>query len=358
MVRVAPAAGSMTYGVYRSPVAWSKYSSFSPLRRGVGLEIEVRAVGDPLQLAPAPRELELHVGRGHRVVRQLVSGVRAQAQHVLGDAEVDVPLEPLVAPVVKPPGRLVRRDEVLHLHLLELPGAEHEVAGGDLVAKGLADLGDPERRSLARRLQHVEEVDEVPLGGLRAQVGDVALVLYRTHVGLEHQVEGPGLGEVGAAAVGAVHLPVARIRLQVVGPPAFLAVAAVDQGVGEVGQVARRLPDLRAGQDGRVEPHHFVAELDHRPPPGVFDVAQHQHAQRAVVVGGAEPAVDLSRGEDEAARLAQPHDVIHARRHRTEATRLGIRAQRGLPAAIPGPAGARSAGAARDGLRGRWWRGR
>ena len=29
-VRVAPAAGSMTWGTYRSLAAWSKYSSFSP----------------------------------------------------------------------------------------------------------------------------------------------------------------------------------------------------------------------------------------------------------------------------------------------------------------------------------------
>ena len=223
--------------------------------------------------------------------------------------------QPLAAPVVEPLRRLGGRHEVLQLHLLELPGAEHEVPGRDLVAKRLADLGDPERRSLARRLQDVEEVDEVALGGLGPQVGDVALVLDRADVGLEHQVEGPGLGQVGAAAVGAVDQPVGRVRLEVVGPPALLAVAAVDQRIGEVGQVARGLPDLRAGQDGGVEADDVVAQLDHRPPPGVLDVAQHEHAERPVVVGGAEPAVDLRRGEHEAALLAQPHDVVHARRH-------------------------------------------
>jgi hypothetical protein len=36
-------------------------------------------------------------------------------------------------------------DEELHLHLLELAGAEDEVARRDLVAERLADLPDPER---------------------------------------------------------------------------------------------------------------------------------------------------------------------------------------------------------------------
>ena len=42
-------------------------------------------------------------------------------------------------------------DEELHLHLLELAGAEDEVARRDLVAERLADLADAERRLLARR---------------------------------------------------------------------------------------------------------------------------------------------------------------------------------------------------------------
>ena len=153
------------------------------------------------------------------------------------------------------------------------------------------------------------------LGGLRPQVGDAAVVLDRADVGLEHQVEGPGLRQVGAAAVGAMEQAVGRVGFQVIGPPALLAVAAVDQRIGEVGQVTGRLPDPRAGQDGGVEADDFVAELDHRPPPGVFDIAQHEHAEGPVVVGGAETPVDLGRREHEAALLAQPHDVVHARRH-------------------------------------------
>jgi hypothetical protein len=48
--------------------------------------------------------------------------------------------------------RPARLDEELHLHLLELAGAEDEVARRDLVAERLADLRDAERRLLAARV--------------------------------------------------------------------------------------------------------------------------------------------------------------------------------------------------------------
>ncbi len=73
-----------------------------PRRRGVRLEVEVGALGDALELVEPPREPELDVGRTRRVVRQLVGVVRAEEQHVGRDAELDVPVEPLVAPVLVP----------------------------------------------------------------------------------------------------------------------------------------------------------------------------------------------------------------------------------------------------------------
>ena len=79
--------------------------------------------------------------------------------------------------------------EELHLHLLELARAEDEVAGSDLVAERLADLGDAERRLLAAELEDVFEVDEDALRGLGAQVGDGALVFHRADRRLEHEVE-------------------------------------------------------------------------------------------------------------------------------------------------------------------------
>ena len=199
------------------------------------------------------------------------------------------------------------RHEELHLHLLELARAEDEVAGRDLVAERLADLRDAERRLLARRRLHVGEVDEDALRGLRAQVRDRRVVLHRADEGLEHQVELARLGE------GVLHAAVrARARLgQLVGAEALLAVAAVDERVGEGGDVAARLPHLRGHEDGGVEADDVVAQLHHRAPPGVLHVALEQHAERPVVPGRAEAAVDLARGEHEAASLGEVDDAVH-----------------------------------------------
>ena len=64
-------------------------------------------------------------------------------------------------------------------------------------------------------------------------------------------------------------------------------------------------------EDGGVEADHVVALLDHGAPPGVLHVAQHVDAERPVVVGGAEAAVDLGRREDEAPVAAQAHHLLH-----------------------------------------------
>src|SRR5205814_8013178 len=136
------------------------------------------------------------VARAPRVVRALLRAVLADAQPAPPQAVPEVPAEPFVDPVAVPPLRLVGRDEVLHLHLLELPHAEEEVAGSDLVPERLADLRDAERGPPARKLQHVLEVDEDPLSRLGAQVRARAGILNRADSRLEHQVELTRLGQV------------------------------------------------------------------------------------------------------------------------------------------------------------------
>ena len=84
--------------------------------------------------------------------------------------------------------------------------------------------------------------------------------------------------------------------------------------VGEARDVPGRLPDLRIEDHGGVERDHVVALLHHRAEPPAPDVVLHQDAVVAVVVRRAEAAVDLRRREDEAAPLAQRHDLVH--RHR------------------------------------------
>ncbi len=166
-----------------------------PGELGVAREVEVAAVGDPLELGPADREQVFHVARARGVVGELVGVVCAQAQVVGADAEVDVPALALGEPVLEPVLGFGRRDEELHLHLLELARAEDEVPRRDLVAEGLADLRDAERRLLARELEHVLEVDEDPLRRLRPQVRHRAGLLHRPDRRFEHQVEVAGLGE-------------------------------------------------------------------------------------------------------------------------------------------------------------------
>ena len=189
-----------------------------------------------------------------------------------------------------------------------------KLPGRDLVAERLADLGDAERNPLPRALQHVEVVDVDALRRLRAQVDHRRLLLHRPHERLEHEVEHPRLGErPPAAADGALRVGLAGRALdaRVVGAEAVLAVPAVDQRIGEAGDVAGRLPHPRMHQDGGVEALDVVARVDHRVPPAVLDVLLELDAERAVVPHRAEAAVDLGGLEDEAAALAEGDQLVH-----------------------------------------------
>ena len=128
--------------------------------------------------------------------------------------------------------------------------------------------------------------------------------------------------------------PALRV-LELVGAEAQLAGLAVDHRVGEPGQVPRRLPDPRVLDDRRVDRDDVVALLQHRAPPLVLDVVLEQHAVVAVVVGRADAAVDLRRGEDEAAPLAQRDDLVEGRAGSTGA-RGGIGHRRRKLAAVSG----------------------
>src|SRR5205807_7242123 len=111
----------------------------------MGAQIEVGAVGDALELAPAEWEEVLDVVRCLGVVGQLVLLVGTQSQPVAANSQVlDEPAQPLVTPVGEELLIGARLAEVLHLHLLELAEPEDEVARRDLVAEGPAVLGDPE----------------------------------------------------------------------------------------------------------------------------------------------------------------------------------------------------------------------
>mmetsp|Transcript_24954 Transcript_24954/g.73290 ORF Transcript_24954/g.73290 Transcript_24954/m.73290 type:complete len:372 (+) Transcript_24954:604-1719(+) len=162
-------------------------------------EVKVAARSTPFQLLHAEGELEHDVGAGARVVRQLLRGVVVHGEQLGEDADAHVPVEARLHPglVLRAPLILhvSRPHKVLELHLLELTRAEYEVARGDLVAEGLADLGDSEGHLHARRRHHVLKVGEDALRRFRPEVGCGRGVSHGAHLGLKHEVEVAGLGE-------------------------------------------------------------------------------------------------------------------------------------------------------------------
>src|SRR5215212_3744726 len=243
----------------------------------------------------------------------LLRPVLAHAQAAAPEPVAEIPGEPLVDPVAVPLLGLGRWDEVLHLHLLELADAEKEVAGRDLVAERLPDLRDAERRSSASELQHVLEVDEDPLRGLRSEVRARARLLHRPDRRLEHEVELARLRQVALLVLAGLlaRLAAALRVLELVGAKAQLARAAVDERVAEALDVTGRLPHARMEDHCGIERDDVVALQDHGLEPARLDVVLQQDAVMAVVVRRAEPAVDLRGREDEAAPPAQRDDLLH-----------------------------------------------
>src|SRR5262245_41155990 len=158
----------------------------------VTAQVEIAAVCDSLELAELARREErervLDVGGTGRVVAELVLVMLAQAKHIACQAEVRVPLEAQVAPVLVPLARCIRMAEELDLHLLELARAERELLWRDFVAEALAHLGDAERDLHARGVHDVLEVDKNALRGFGPQECRTFLAAKRADVGLEHQV--------------------------------------------------------------------------------------------------------------------------------------------------------------------------
>ena len=219
--------------------------------------------------------------------------------------------------------------EGLELHLLKLDGAEGEVARGDLVAEGLADLADGEGELGAHGAQDVGVVHILALGVFGAKIDDALGIVGDAPEGLEHQVELPDVGEVVLAAVGAGNVMIldvlehlllgepvgvgvgVKVVDQIVRAKAHLALFAVQQRIGKALHMAAGLPDPGIHEDVRV---HLVAVaplLDEAFAPGVLHIVLEPRAQRAVVPGVGKAAVDLGACEDEAPALAERNDFVH-----------------------------------------------
>ena len=301
----------------------------------VGVQVVVGAGGHAPQFAPAEGEGELEVGGGVGVVGELLGVVVPEAEVVILHPQAQQPLVAELLPVGEPLQLGAGLAEELQLHLLKLPGAEGEVAGGDLVAEGLADLADAEGQLLPGGALDVLEVHKDALGGLGAEVHGVLRVLGDPLEGLEHQVKLADVRPVVAAAGGAgdvvllhkfLHLRLAQgvhglaqvkvvllapVLDDFVRPEALLALLAVHEGVGEATHMAGGHPHLGVHEDGGVQTHVVGVFLDELLPPGLLHVVLQLHAQGAVIPSVGQAAVDLAAGEDEATALAQGHNLFH-----------------------------------------------
>ena len=291
-------------------------------------QVKVGAVGNAPQLAPAEGEEVLNVGGGVGVVAQLFRIVVPQLQVFVLHAQAQQEVVAVLLPVGKPFQIGAGLAEEFHLHLFKFPGAEGEVAGGDFVAEGLADLADAEGQLLPGGALDVGKVYKDALGGFGTKVDFTLGVLGDTLEGFEHQVELPDVGKVALAAVGAFdlvipdvihHLLVAPaggifpglLFNDLVGAVAGLALLAVDQRVGETTHVAGSHPNLRIHQQSGVQAHIVPGLLDKLLPPGFFHIVFEFHTQRAVVPGVGQTAVDLAAGIDKAPVLAEVDDHFH-----------------------------------------------
>ena len=298
-------------------------------------QVVVGAVRHAPQFAPAEGEQELKVRGGLGVEAQLLGIVVPEPQVLILQTDGQQPVVAEGPPVVEPFQVGAGLAEELQLHLLKFPDAENEVARGDLIAEGLADLADAEGQLLPGGALDVVEVHEDALGGLGTEIDRVLGILGDALEGFEHQVELPDVGEVVLAAGGAGNVvlfdEVLHFRLregvhrlgqlkaglgapvlnQLIGPETLVALPAVHQRIGEAAEMAAGHPGLGVHQNGGIQAHVVGILLDELLPPGVLDVLLQLSAQRAVVPGVSQAAVDLAAGEHKAPVLAQGNDFVH-----------------------------------------------
>ena len=196
-----------------------------------------------------------------------------------------------------------------------------KLPGRDLVAEGLADLADAERRLLPRGGEDVAEVHEDALGRFGPQVVQAFLAGHRAEVGLEQAGEflrlGPfaagaavGAGDVLEAVLGGTALLLLVLFLEVVRAVALVAGQALHQRVGEDVDVAGRFPDLAGQDDGGIQADDVFAAADHGLPPLALDVFLQLGAEGPVVPGRTGATIDLTGLENESPALGEGNDLV------------------------------------------------
>ena len=246
------------------------------------------------------------------------------------DTEAGQPVRTEVLPVSEPFEVGAWLAEEFTFHLLEFPGTEGEVAGSNLVAEGLTHLAHAEGQLLSGGALNVSKVDKDTLRGFRPEIAGAGGILRHADGGFEHQVEFADGGEVVLAADGADHIFLLRdegvhlveihrvhvdlgmhVADQLVRAMAGLAAFAVQQRVGEAGHMAGGDPGLGIHDDRRIQPDVGGAFLHEFLPPRALNVVFQFHAERAVVPGVRQSAVDIRPGIYKAPAFAQGDDFVH-----------------------------------------------
>src|SRR3989344_1952538 len=155
----------------------------------MSLEIEICSVSQPPKFFAAKRIIKFQVNRALAVV----SAVADWHFEIVDAGEAKRLPESVHLGAEKlesffPFSASWRRDEIFDLHLLELARPEKEIARGDFVAEGPADLSDAEGQFRMKGVHHIFEIDEHPLRRLGTEIGNRSLV-RGSDLCLEHQIK-------------------------------------------------------------------------------------------------------------------------------------------------------------------------
>ena len=126
---------------------------------------------------------------------ELLLWVFQEAQIIRIQAQIDIPIPPVLQPVFMPFLIGAGLHEEFHFHLLEFPSAENEVSWGDLVAKTLAGLANAKGGLFACRIHHIEIVHKDALRCFGTQIMQRGIFFDRANHGAQHAVEITRLGE-------------------------------------------------------------------------------------------------------------------------------------------------------------------
>ena len=157
-------------------------------------EVEVRPRMDSLKLLEAEREVEFDVSGGICIVRKLLMVMETVV--AVTHAEGLMPCKTVLFPCLEPVEFRTRLDEELHLHLLEFPHPEDELAGHNLISEGFSYLSYSERNLHAAGLLHIQVVHEYSLCRFRTQIDDIGVIGSVAELCAEHQIELAYLGPV------------------------------------------------------------------------------------------------------------------------------------------------------------------